>query len=509
MTGYNICAADRFSCSYVFVPRGPPVSRPSTRQEGATLTTTSHEVHIGGRFVPASGARRIELTNPATEDVFASVADAGEGDVDAAVTAARRALPVWRETTPEQRAEALRSIADGIAARADEVDALITQENGATRAWASFIGSGAQFIYRASAAALDGFDRDEERGSAVGRSVFRNDPVGVVGAIVPWNSPQALAAAKIGPALAAGCTVVLKPSPETTLDAFVLAEAIAKAGVPDGVVNVVSGGRETGAALVRHGGVDMVSFTGSTMAGREIASVCGSQLKRVSAELGGKSAVVLLDDADLDAFAGSIATEVLPYSGQVCYANTRVLVHERRFDDVVDVLRAYLARSPVGDPTDPATVFGPLVSAAARDKVEGSIAAGRASGAQVVVGGGRPASLDRGFYVEPTLFVDVEPAMSIFQEEIFGPVLCIVPFADDDEAIALANDCVYGLAGAVFGADDDHAVAVARRMATGRVIVNRAAGASRYSSLYGASGLGTVGEMGPTNFLAPRNITQP
>ena len=238
----------------------------------------------------------------------------------------------------------------------------------------------------------------------------------------------------------------------------------------------MTGGRETGAALVRHRGVEMVSFTGSTVAGREIASVCGGQLKPVSAELGGKSAAVVLPDADLDAFAASIPTDLLPYSGQVCYANTRVLVHRSRFDDVIDALRGALESAPVGDPTDPSTQFGPLVSAVQRDRVEGYIASGLADGAQVILGGAAPRNLSKGFYVEPTLFVDVEPRMRIFQEEIFGPVLALVPFADDDEAVALANDSTYGLAGAVFGADLERATALARRMETGRILVNGAPG---------------------------------
>jgi acyl-CoA reductase-like NAD-dependent aldehyde dehydrogenase len=478
-------------------------------RRGNRLDRVRGDLYIDGAFVPAASAARIELVNPATEDVFASVVDANEGDVAAAVTAARRALSTWRESSAAERAAVLLAIADGIGSRAAELDALVTQENGAPRAWASFVGSGAQHLYRACAATLSSFQRDELRTSPAGRSAFRNDPIGVVAAIVPWNSPQVLTAAKIGPALAAGCTVVLKPSPETTLDAMLLAEVIRDAGVPGGVVNVVSGGRETGAALVRNTGVDMVSFTGSTGAGREIASMCGSQLKRVSAELGGKSAVVLLEDADMEDFAASIATDVLPYSGQVCYANTRVLVHRARLGEAVDALCEFISRSPVGDPTDASTVFGPLVSAAARAKVEGYIASGRDAGARAVVGGGRPTHTMRGFYVEPTVFVDVHPSMPIFQDEIFGPVLVVVPFADDDEAVALANDSNYGLAGAVFGRDDDHAMAIAQRLDTGRIIVNRAAGASRYSSLYKTSGLGTVGELGPSNYLAPRNITLP
>jgi len=475
--------------------------------EGNRFTPDS--MFVGGAFVPAESAARVSLVNPATEEEFARVPDGDESDVDAAVAAARRALPAWRESSPAARAALLDGLADGIQARAAEMDSLVTRENGAPGWWASFVGSGSSFIYRGVAQIAGTLPREEVRESAAGRSRFRNDPIGVVAAIVPWNSPQVLLASKLGPALAAGCTVVVKPSPETSLDALMLAEITNEAGVPPGVVNVVTGGRETGAALVRHRGVDMVSFTGSTVAGRSIASVCGEQLKRVSAELGGKSAVVVLEDADLAAFSESIISDLLPYSGQVCYANTRVLVHRSRFDDVLDCLRASLEQAPVGDPTDPSTVFGPLVTAAAREKVEGYIRSGLAEGARLVLGGGRPAGLPKGFYIEPTIFVDVAPKMRVFQEEIFGPVLVLVPFADDDEAVALANDSDYGLAGAVFGRDLAHATDVARRMETGRIIVNGARGASRYSSLYKGSGLGTVGELGPSAFLQPRNITQP
>jgi acyl-CoA reductase-like NAD-dependent aldehyde dehydrogenase len=472
-------------------------------------SATDDKVFIDGAFVPAKSSARVGLVNPATEEVFAEVALADEEDVDLAVAAAARALPAWADTSPAERASLFEALADGIVARAAEMDRLVTQENGAPAWWASYVGSGGSFIYRGAAHLVRGFEREEVRESPAGRSIFRNDPVGVVAAIVPWNSPQVLIASKLAPALGAGCTVVLKPSPETSLDALMLAEIIDEVGFPAGVVNVVTGGRDTGAALVRHLGVSKVSFTGSTVAGREIASVCGSQLKPVSAELGGKSAVVLLEGADLGAFADSIVSDLVPYSGQVCYANTRVLVHRSRYDEVVQCIRSSFENSPVGDPSDPATIYGPLVTAVQRDKVEGYIAAGVADGARIVCGGGRPAGLDKGYYVEPTIFVDVRPEMSIFQEEIFGPVVVIVPFSDDDEAVALANNSNYGLAGAVFDTDLEHANAVARRMETGRIIVNNAKGASRYSSLYKASGLGSVGDMNPSAFVQPKNITQP
>jgi len=474
------------------------------------MTERRHEeIFIGGRFVSANSSDRIDLVNPANEERFASVVDADERDVDHAVGNAREALASWRETTVAERCGVLNSIAEGIAARAEEMDALVTEENGAPVWWAKFVGSGGQFIYRMAAGEAMSFERNETKSSPQGTSIYRNDPIGVVAAIVPWNSPQVLIASKLGPALAAGCTVVLKPSPETTLDAFLLADIMSRAGVPEGVVNVVSGGRETGAALVRHSGVNMVSFTGSSRAGREIASVCGSQLKRVSAELGGKSAAIVLDDADLSVFGSTILSDLFPYSGQVCYANTRVLVHRSRMNEVLDLLTSFIASSPVGDPTDPTTIFGPVVSQVALDKVMSYIESGKSDGARVLVGGARPAQLDRGYFVEPTIFVDVDSRMSIYQDEIFGPVLCVLPFDDDDEAIRLANDSDYGLAGSIFGADIDRANSVAMRLETGRVAVNAGKGSSRYSSLYKGSGLGSVGEMGPGQFLQPKNLMQP
>ncbi len=349
--------------------------------------SNDENLYIDGAFVPSTGSARIGLTNPATEERFAQVADANGADVDAAVSAARRALPAWRETTAAERAGILVKIADGIAGRAGEMDALVMKENGATKQWAGYVASGGHFLYRGAAAMIANFLREEVRETSAGKSLWRNEPIGVVGAIVPWNSPQVLIASKVGPALAAGCTVVLKPSPETGLDGIMLAEIMHEAGVPKGVVNVVNGGRETGAALVANEGVDMVSFTGSTVAGRAIASVCGQQLKRVSAELGGKSAAVLMADVDLDVFKPTIFAEVFPYSGQVCYAQSRILVHRSRFDEVVQLFMGVLSASKVGDPTEADTMFGPLITAGARDKVEGYIKSALDEGARCILGG--------------------------------------------------------------------------------------------------------------------------
>jgi betaine-aldehyde dehydrogenase len=489
----------------------PRILEDDLREKVGTMGSETHDnLFIGGDFVPAKSTARVDLINPATEELIARVPDADGRDVDRAVEAARQALPAWSEVPGKERAKIISAIADGIQARAAEIDALTTMQNGAPGSWASYVGSGAHFLYRMFVPLAENLVVEEPRESASGRSLFRHEPIGVVGAIVPWNSPQILLASKLAPALAAGCTVVAKPSPETSLDCYVLAEILNEAGLPPGVVNIVMGGRETGASIVRHAGVDMVSFTGSTAAGRSIASVCGEQLKLVSAELGGKSAAVLLEDTDLDLFSDSIFSEVVPYSGQVCYTNSRILVHQSRFDEVLELLRATFEKSPVGDPTDPSTAFGPLITPVQREKVEGLISSGLAEGARLVMGGGRPSELTKGYYVEPTIFVDVQPQMRIFQEEIFGPVVCVVPFLDDEEAVALANDSNYGLAGSVFGREIEHATNVARRMETGRIMVNNGRGATRATRLFKGSGLGSVGVMDSVAlFQQTKNITLP
>ena len=474
------------------------------------MTIINETIFVDGSFVPAHSSQRIDLVNPATEEVFATVVDADETDVDTAVRSARHAFDSWRNSTLQERADVLLAIADGIEARAAEMIDVLMTANGATRQWAAYVGPGSAFIYRGWAQFVLNEGYEEVRPGQGGHSVYQREPLGVVAAIVPWNSPQVLLASKIAPALAAGCTIVAKPSPETTLDTYLLAEIIRDKGLPPGIVNVVSGGRDTGAALVGHEGVDYVSFTGSTAAGRRIAAVCGEQLKGVSAELGGKSAIIICEDADMAVVEDLLWSEVIPYSGQVCYMCSRVLVHRSRYDEIVEFLRSRLASAKVGDPFAEDTVFGPLITPAARAKVEELIASAKDEGATLVLGGGRPAGLDKGYFVEPTLFVDVKPEMRIFQEEIFGPVLMVVPFADDDEAVALHNDSAYGLSGNIVGADVAHAEAIARRLDTGRVLINGSRGYGRASALYKDSGLGRVGDMDTlTQFTKTKNITVP
>jgi aldehyde dehydrogenase (NAD+) len=316
---------------------------------------------------------------------------------------------------------------------------------------------------------------EEERpGHLGGTTIVRREPIGVVGGIVPWNYPQTLAAFKYGPALAAGCTIVLKPSPETVLDAFLLAEAAADAGIPPGVINIVPGGREVGAYLVQHRDVDKVAFTGSTAAGRRIAETCGRLLRPVTLELGGKSAAIVLDDADLDLakIGNDLFAATLVNNGQTCYLGTRVLAPRSRYDEVVDTLAAFASSLAVGDALDPATQIGPMASDRHRDRVEGYIAKGTSDGARLVTGGGRPRDLDRGWFVEPTVFADVDNASTIAQEEIFGPVLAVIPYRDEEDAIRIANDSDYGLGGSVWTTDAEHGKDVARRVRTGTIGIN-------------------------------------
>lgn len=430
----------------------------------------------GGWVAPTSGAQ-LEIVSPHSEEVVATVPEGTPADIDAAVAAARRAFDSgpWPRMTPEQRIEVVQAFSGLYAARMTEMADVITTEMGSPTSFANLAQSPAPWMQiEAFLAIARDYAWEETRTGALGTPVVvRREPVGVVAAIPPWNVPQFTIMSKVVPALLAGCTVVVKPAPETPLDGYLMAEMLQEAGVPAGVVNIVAGGREVGEHLVAHPGVDKVAFTGSTAAGRKIAAVCGEQLKRVSLELGGKSAAIVLDDADLAVAMEGLAFTALMNSGQACVAQTRILASRSRYDEVVEALVEKVRPMRVGDPMDPATEIGPMVARRQQERVEKYIALGQEEGARVVLGGvGMPDGLDRGWYVRPTVFADVDNRMRIAQEEIFGPVLSVIAYDDVDDAVRIANDSDYGLAGTVWTGDQAAGLDVARRVRAGTYGVN-------------------------------------
>lgn len=439
-------------------------------------TITRHDqLLIGGRFIHPSDGHLIDVINPATENVIASIATAGAADMDAAVAAARAAYDAphgWASWLPEERAVLLDRFADAIERRATEIAQAVSLQNGMPITLAGVLEGGyPPALLRMCANAARSTAPSESRAGLLGGTLeVRRLPYGVVAAIVPWNYPQALAAMKYAPALAAGCTVVLKPSPETLLDTVILAECAVEAGLPDGVLNIVPGGAEVGHQLVTHPGVDKVAFTGSTGVGRAIGAICGQLIRPVTLELGGKSAAIVLDDTDLGAVAEPFFTAVLMNNGQTCSVCSRILAPRSRYDEVVEFVAALANDAVVGDPLDVTTTIGPMVTAKQRDRVEGYVAQGNAAGARLAAGGKRP---DRaGWFVQPTVFADVTNNMTVAREEIFGPVLAVIPYADENDAIAIANDSDYGLGGTVWSADPERALSLARRVHTGTIGIN-------------------------------------
>ncbi|WP_086803845.1 aldehyde dehydrogenase family protein [Streptomyces caniscabiei] len=418
-------------------------------------------MYIGGTWRPAAGTDTIEVVNPADEQVIGRV-PAGTGeDVDAAVRAARAALPGWAATPPAERGAIIGALRDVLAARREEVAETVTAELGAPLPFAQKVHADLPVAVAGSYAELAAGHAFEEK---VGNSTVHHEPIGVVGAITPWNYPLHQIVAKVAPALAAGCTVVLKPAEDTPLVAQLFAEAVHDAGVPAGVFNLVTGlGPVAGQALAEHEGVDLVSFTGSTAVGRRIAATAGAAIKKVALELGGKSANVILPSADLAKAVSVGVANVMSNSGQTCSAWTRMLVHTSRYDEAVEL--AAQAAAKYGDR------IGPLVNAKQQARVRGYIEKGVAEGARLVAGGAE-SPRERGYFVSPTVFADVTPEMTIAQEEIFGPVLSILRYEDEADALRIANGTVYGLAGAVWAGDEDEAVAFARRMDTGQVDIN-------------------------------------
>ncbi|MGQ4600939.1 aldehyde dehydrogenase family protein [Nocardia sp. R6R-6] len=438
------------------------------------MTIDYHELYVGGGWSrPASNAI-IPVISPTTEERIGSVPEGTEADVDSAVAAARAAFDDpsgWATWESARRGDVLRTFADELQSRAEETAQRVSSQNGMPITVARQFEGGFPSLVLRYYSELVAAQRDDIRPGMIGGStVVTKTPVGVVGAIVPWNVPQAITFLKIAPALAAGCTVVLKPAPETVLDAFLMAEAASAAGLPPGVLNVVPGGREVGAHLVGHPGVDKISFTGSTTAGRDIARTCGELLRPVTLELGGKSAAVVLDDARLSENLESFFAATLLNNGQICWLGTRVLAPRSRYAEIVDTITALAKGVVVGDPLSEKTQMGPLVSERQRNRVEGYIEKGRSDGGRLTTGGGRPA--DRGWFVEPTVFADVDPGHTIAREEIFGPVLSVIPYADEAEAVAIANYSDYGLGGSVWTSDPERGARFARRIATGTVGVN-------------------------------------
>ncbi len=429
---------------------------------------------IGGEWVPATSDERIEVINSSTEQVMGSVPAGTAEDVDAAVAAARAALPGWKEMPVQDRAGYSTLIGHGLQDRAEEIAGLVSQELGTP------VTEG--MLIQASLPAIDFTSMEhliEEMPweQTIGNSKVIREPLGVVGAITPWNYPIHQIAAKVAPAITAGCTVVLKPSEMTPLAAYLLMEVIHDVGLPGGVVNMVTGtGPVVGEAIVSHPGVDMVSFTGSARAGIRVSELAAASVKPVTVELGGKSANVILDDADFEAAVVNGIQKCFINGGQTCSALTRMLVPRESLPVVEAVAAAAVAEIKVGNPADPETQIGPMSSANQRDRVRGYIEKGIEEGAKLIAGGPEtPEGLDTGYFVRPTVFSEVTPEMTIAREEIFGPVLSILPYDIEEQAIELANDSAYGLAGGVWSSDPDRAVEVARRIETGQVEINGAA----------------------------------
>ena len=426
---------------------------------------------IGGSWVRPDSDGVIEVVNAATEEVRASVPDGGPADVDRAVAAARSAFEAWSRSSVEDRAKAVERFGDALGARVPEVGRLVAQEVGMPLAMATVIQGGMPAMVMSSYGAVLRHVEPEER---IASSVVVREAAGVVAAITPWNYPLYQAVAKVAPAIAAGCTVVLKPSEVAPLSAFVLAEAAEEAGLPPGILNVVTGrGPAAGEALVAHPDVDMVSFTGSTPAGRRVAALAAETVKRVTLELSGKSPGIVLDDADLPDAVNAAVRQCMLNSGQTCIAWSRLLVPRDLEARAAELAAEVAASYVVGDPLDPATTLGPLATDVQRQRVRAAIRRGVDEGATLVAGGGeRPDGLDRGFFVRPTIFAGVDNAMAVAREEVFGPVVAVIAYDGEDDAVRLANDSIYGLHAGVFSADGDRALRVARRLRAGQVDVN-------------------------------------
>jgi acyl-CoA reductase-like NAD-dependent aldehyde dehydrogenase len=467
-----------------------------------------HEgVYIHGRWVASTGTGQIPVLDPATEQVIGSVAAGTADDVDRAVSAARSAFDGWSSTPVESRAKLVHEVAEALRARAGGLARLISREVGSPLAFSEATQVG---LPVAVAGTMPDIVRSFAWEEPVGRSLVVREPIGVVGAITPWNYPLHQVVAKVVPAIAAGCTVVLKPSEVAPLSAHVLADVFDEVGLPPGVVNIVMGtGPVVGEAIASHPHVDMVSLTGSLAAGRRVGELGAATAKRVTLELGGKSANIVLDDVDIDHVIGDCVAQAFRNAGQNCSALSRLLVPRAALARVCEIAADVGTSFVVGDPLDPRTQMGPLVSAEHRERVRGYIRAGTAEGAVLLCGGlDPPEGLERGYFVRPTVFTEVTRAMRIAREEIFGPVLCVFGYDSQEEAISIANDSVYGLSGAVWSADPARAEQVARRLRTGRVVIN--GGPFNPAAPFGGykqSGVGTeLGAHGLEEFLLLKTL---
>ena len=451
--------------------------------------------YYDGDWQKSSGSEMTDVISSATEEPIGRVPRGTAADVDRAVKSARKAFDThWSQTTVEERASWLEKLAAAMKPRVAQIAEAISHEVGTALGYATKV----QVEFPLSMIALNAkFLRDAKLEEEIGNSLIVKEPIGVVGCVTPWNYPLHQVVAKVAPALAAGCTVVLKPAELAPLSALMLADAAHEIGLPAGVLNIVCGsGRVVGEAIIGHPDVDMVSFTGSLEAGRRVASLAGDGIKKVCLELGGKSAFVVLDDAPFEKAIPAGVNNCMQNSGQTCSAWTRMLVPRARQADAIDLAKAQLGKLTVGDPFDPKTRLGPLASANQRETVLGYVNKGKQEGAQLVAGGDRPSSLPRGYYVEPAIFANVDNRMAVAQEEIFGPVLAMVPYDSEDEAVRLANDSIYGLAGGVWAGTQERALQIARRLRTGQVDIN----GGRFNHLapfggYKKSGIGR--ELGP------------
>ena len=480
------------------------------------MSTHNDTFLIGGRWTAPSSGEEIVVVSPNDEQQLGAVAAGVHADIDAAVAAARAAFDApdgWPNWPADKRAAAMETLADALDRRSEQLAQAVSAQNGMPVAIAGQLEAVFPQVllrYYAQLACAEQFTT-ERPGLLGGQTTITRTPVGVVGAIVPWNFPQVLSAFKYAPGLAAGCTFVIKPAPETVLDAVLFAEAVAESDIPPGVINVVPGGRDTGAYLVAHPGIDKVAFTGSTAVGREIASVCGGLLRPVTLELGGKSAAIILDDADLDlsVIGEKLFAATLLNNGQTCFIGTRILAPRSRYAEVVDVITALAGSLTVGSSLDPATQIGPLVSSRQRDRVEAAIATAASSGARLTVGGTRP--LDTGWFVAPTVFADVSNDAPIAREEIFGPVLTVIGYDDDEDAIRIANANDYGLGGSVWTTDPQRGLSVAKGVRSGTVGINHYL--PDPTAPFGgvkASGLGReLGPEGLAAYLEIKSIYQP